>query len=340
MDILFPNRKQKLASPRTRRFFLASVAGLALAIMYRQPQNAVYVVGGAALATVTVLLMRLADSKKSTLVALSPEEWREFPLLQKTQVSPNTAIYRFGLPTPNHIMGLPVGQHISLRATLDLPDGTKKEVQRSYTPISSDKEPGYIDLLVKTYAAGMISKHLSLLDVSSHIQMRGPKGQFRYSPNKYNFMLLLAGGTGITPMYQVLRHVVEYNLERAEGAPADNTRIALVFANVNEEDILLRDEIDALCNKSNGMATVHYVLNNPPNEWKGSVGFVTKQIIESQLPQDVLRVPVEERAALKDVKILLCGPPPMIKAMTGYTDELGFQKPNAISKADDQVFKF
>jgi len=42
----------------------------------------------------------------------------------------------------------------------------------------------------------------------------------------------------------------------------------------------------------------------------------------------------------RDLKILLCGPPPMIKAMTAHCEELGYDKAQAISKADDMVFKF
>jgi cytochrome-b5 reductase len=39
-------------------------------------------------------------------------------------------------------------------------------------------------------------------------------------------------------------------------------------------------------------------------------------------------------------KLLLCGPPPMIKAMQQCAEDLGFEAPRAISKVEDQVFKF
>jgi cytochrome-b5 reductase len=40
--------------------------------------------------------------------------------------------------------GLPVGQHIHLSAKID-----DQVVIRSYTPVSSDEEKGYMDLVVK-----------------------------------------------------------------------------------------------------------------------------------------------------------------------------------------------
>lgn len=49
---------------------------------------------------------------------------------------------------------------------------------------------------------------------------------------------MLAGGSGITPMYQVARCLL--------GDPGEFTTISLIYANVTEEDILLRKELDEL----------------------------------------------------------------------------------------------
>jgi ferredoxin-NADP reductase len=45
-------------------------------------------------------------------------------------------------------------------------------------------------------------------------------------------------------------------------------------------------------------------------------------------------------APASDVKILLCGPPPMIRAMKDATLSLGFEKARPVSKLEDQVFAF
>lgn len=64
--------------------------------------------------------------------------------MEKKEVSPNTAIYRFRLPSDNGILGLPIGQHISLQAEIN-----GKNVMRSYTPVSSDDDRGFFDLMIK-----------------------------------------------------------------------------------------------------------------------------------------------------------------------------------------------
>ena len=40
------------------------------------------------------------------------------------------------------------------------------------------------------------------------------------------------------------------------------------------------------------------------------------------------------------MKILICGPPPMVSAMKKATETLGYEKPRPVSKLADQVFCF
>jgi cytochrome-b5 reductase len=180
--------------------------------------------------------------------------------------------YRFSLPKPTDILGLPIGQHISLGATLPV-DGKSKEVVRSYTPISSDENHGYFDLLIKSYPTGNISKHMASLQVGQTMKVKGPRGAMVYTPNMVRRFGMIAGGTGITPMLQVIRAIIR---GRETG---DKTEVDLIFANVNPEDILLREDLDKLV-KQDSKFRVHYVLNNPPEGWKGGVGFVTAEMIK------------------------------------------------------------
>uniref|UniRef100_A0A453T1Y3 Flavoprotein pyridine nucleotide cytochrome reductase-like FAD-binding domain-containing protein n=1 Tax=Aegilops tauschii subsp. strangulata TaxID=200361 RepID=A0A453T1Y3_AEGTS len=46
---------------------------------------------------------------------LDAEKLKEFKLVQKRQISLNVAKFKFALPTPTSVLGLPIGQHISCR---------------------------------------------------------------------------------------------------------------------------------------------------------------------------------------------------------------------------------
>ncbi|AOW29283.1 NADH-cytochrome b5 reductase 1 [Candida albicans P57072] len=257
----------------------------------------------------------LQQSKKHTPV-LKPDEFQKFPLIEKIRVSHNSAIYRFGLPKSTDRLGLPIGQHISIGATID-----GKEVVRSYTPISTDDQLGHFDLLIKTYENGNISRHVAGKNVGEHIEIRGPKGFFTYTPNMVKSFGMIAGGTGIAPMYQIITAILKN--------PEDKTKIHLVYANVTESDILLKEELDNFAARHPDRLKIHYVLNEAPANWQGSVGFVTPEIIDTHLPK-----------ASNDTNLLLCGPPPMVSAMKKAAVELGFQKAKPVSKLGDQVFVF
>lgn len=267
-----------------------------------------------AVASSAFIYLKFGRSQKKPV--LDPKVWQEFTLVEKIVLSPNTAIYRFGLPNPKDILGLPIGQHIQIAAEIN-----GKDIMRSYTPTSSDDDLGHFDLLIKAYEKGNISRHVSLLKLGDKIRVKGPRGQFTYSPQLSRELGMIAGGTGITPMLQIVRAALKN--------PSDRTKLSLIYANVNEEDILLKKELDELAAQHPSRFKVFYVLNNPPAGWTGGVGFVSKDQISTHLP------PTDH-----DIKILLCGPPPMMTAMKKYLDELKYAAPRTVSKLVDQVFLF
>jgi cytochrome-b5 reductase len=100
---------------------------------------------------------------------------------------------------------------------------------------------------------------------------------------------LIAGGTGITPMIQIIRAALRN--------PFDPTTITLIYANVNEEDILLKDDLGQLLDIHEAKFKIFYVLNNPPPGWKGGVGYVTKEHMKEYLPNP----------STTNSRILICG---------------------------------
>lgn len=256
------------------------------------------------------------QQNKKNQPVLHPTEYRKFPLIGKTRVSHNSCVYKFGLPKSTDRLGLPIGQHISISAVIN-----DKEVVRSYTPISNDEQLGSFDLLIKTYENGNISRHVESKKIGEHIEVRGPKGFFTYTPNMVKSFGMVAGGTGIAPMYQVFTAILSN--------PKDKTKIHLVYANVADSDILLKAELDQLKAEHPDQFFIHYVLNNPPENWEGSVGFVTPEIMDNHLPKHT-----------EDTNLLICGPPLMVSAIKKAAQTLGYPKAKPVSKLGDQVFVF
>jgi NAD(P)H-flavin reductase len=262
-----------------------------------------------------------AKAKKAP-VSLDPTKKVAFPLIKREIVSHDTRLFRFGLPSPAHHLGLPVGKHIFVSADIADGEGKVKLVSRPYTPTSSDNVLGYFDLVVKVYApaapkfphGGLMSQHLDSLAIGDTVNVRGPlgaitlvdagafsvraRGADRRVPFKHVGMI--AGGTGITPMYQVVEALAAY---ADAGALQRGTTVSLLFANQSADDILLRAELDGMKERYPALEfNVHYTVDTAPRKWTGSVGFVDEAMVEQHLP-----------AAGDDTVVLLCGPPPMIK---------------------------
>jgi cytochrome-b5 reductase len=87
--------------------------------------------------------------KKTRKIALDPNEYQPFKLIDVETISDDVKRFRFALQSPEHVLGLPIGQHISLKY-LDAANNNE-EVIRSYTPTSSDDDIGFVDFVIKIY---------------------------------------------------------------------------------------------------------------------------------------------------------------------------------------------
>ena len=163
------------------------------------------------------------------------------------------------------------------------------------------------------------------LEVGDTIEFKGPLGSFiwrgtgtcawRGVERKVRKLAMLCGGSGITPVLQVLKGVIE--------DPEDtDTEMWCINANKSLEDIrelqrspqcepkliksnaselVCREELDELVKKSNGRFKLHHTLSAIPEGWTGSKGRMSRSMYEAHLP-----TPSE------DALVLICGPEAMI----------------------------
>jgi len=81
-----------------------------------------------------------------------------------------------------------------------------------------------------------LHRHIGQLKVGDTLEFKGPFQKFEYKPNMKKYIGMIAGGSGITPMLQVIEKIL------ANGR--DNTEVRLIFANKTPEDVLLKDRLD------------------------------------------------------------------------------------------------
>jgi predicted ferric reductase len=101
--------------------------------------------------------------------------------------------------------------------------------------------------------------------------------------------LFIAAGVGITPIMSMLRTLADRR---------DRRPFTLVYANPKWDDVIFRDELATLPERLN-LKIVH-VLEEPPDDWDGAEGLITRELLESLLP---------EHAA--NFEYFVCGPKPV-----------------------------
>ncbi|XP_034019062.1 NADH-cytochrome b5 reductase 3-like [Thalassophryne amazonica] len=268
---------------------------------------------------------RLFSKRRPAITLQDPNIKYALRLIDKQIVSHDTRRFRFALPSPEHVLGLPIGQHIYLSARIN-----GQLVVRPYTPVSSDDDKGYVDLVVKIYFKGVNSKfpeggkmsqYLESLKINDLVDFRGPSGLLVYkgkgvfaiqsdkkSPaeiKKATNVGMIAGGTGITPMLQLIQAVMKDH--------QDPTVCHLLFANQTEKDILLRPELEEILVSNPDRFRLWFTLDKAPNDWEYSQGFISEDMVRDHLP------PPSDHTL-----ILMCGPPPMIQfACNPNLDKVG-----------------
>ncbi|KAL1845320.1 hypothetical protein VTK73DRAFT_689 [Phialemonium thermophilum] len=254
--------------------------------------------------------------------------FKSLRLHSSEQVNHDTKRLRFALPDPDATSGLSLTSAV---LTLSFPNGGWIPCLRPYTPVNELDEKGFLELMVKHYPGGKQSTHLHSLKPGDTLTFAPLKG-YAWTPNQHRHVALVAGGAGITPMYQLMRGILR--------DPADHTRITLVWGVNTDDDLFLRDELADLQRRFPGRLRTVYTVSRPVDGSPHRRGYVTRELLESA---GLGAGKGEDGDADSVTKVLVCGPPPMEKALTGASGwggkaaggvlaELGYTK--------DQIHRF
>ena len=249
---------------------------------------------------------------------LLPRSWTTARLHSKKIVSRDTRIFIFKLDHDEQVLGLPVGQHLMIRIRDPV---TREAIIRSYTPISNITQKGYLHVLVKVYfdtdaaKGGQMTQAMDALPIGHGVDFKGPIGKFEYlgkgicsistERRTVKRFVMICGGSGITPIFQVFRAVMQDSGDKTTCTVFDGNRLL--------EDILCREDIDALVKGNEKRAKVLYTLTKAPEGWKGLKGRISGELVKQHCTPD------------EDTMVLICGPDALEKSMHKALLEQGWE---------------
>ena len=212
-----------------------------------------------------------SDDKKEV---LSRDIYSSFKIQEIIPLTENTKIYRFSLPYSN-VRLVPETTNLGLHLILRVPVPSNDEdhvninggyITRQYTILSSPMCNGYFDIMIKLYENGTASRVIRNWKVDDLVEFRGPFGEFSsklMQPSEtrkmhlldFDNIILLAAGTGIAPMVQVINYILDDD--------ETDTRLHLLYSCRKSSEILLKDQIKTFADFWNFKIT--YFLTSQDN---------------------------------------------------------------------------
>jgi ferredoxin-NADP reductase len=218
-------------------------------------------------------------------------------LVQITQQTPDSKTLRFTVSGPRRPDALP-GQFLTFSFLFD----GKKET-RCYSICSSPARPGYVEITPKRLNNGCVSRYLNdRASIGMTIEATGPFGHFCFNPaDRDKKVVLVAAGSGITPMMAMLRYIDDLCLE---------TQTTLLYCVRTNRDIIFHDELIELQKRLKNFR-YHLLLSQADPEWPGARGHMSREFVCKAVPE------------IKDQVFFLCGPPLFMRTVRGILTGLG-----------------
>lgn len=210
--------------------------------------------------------------------------------------TPDAVSVRFEIPVAlREAFRFEAGQHLTLRA-----DIASQDTRRTYSLCTSPREND-VRIAIKRMPGGLFSNWANNeLAAGQYLDVLPPMGRFivPVKAQRRPHYVGIAGGSGITPVISILKHVLESNGE---------ARFTLVYGNRNTASILFLEELAGLKNRYLDRLAVFHILEDEAGDIELFNGRLDRAKCDEILgnlvtPDDV------------DV-FFVCGPGPMMDAV-------------------------
>ena len=255
----------------------------------------------------TVLAVRRPEQRKAAAPAVVPTPARGPEpkaatgpfLLRLIQITPQTAdakTLRFAVQGDRKLDALP-GQFLTFSFLFD----GRKEA-RCYSICSSPAHAAYVEITPKRMERGCVSVFLNdQAAIGLTVEATGPFGRFSPDFAQEREIVLLAAGSGITPMMAMLRHIDDLCLD---------TDVTLLYFVRTSRDIIFQAALEELAARLKNFR-YRVVSSQPEPGWTGASGRINREFVASAVPELGRRV------------FFLCGPPPFMDAARSILQDLG-----------------
>ena len=157
---------------------------------------------------------------------------------------------------------------------------------------------------------GMLTEAFHELAEGQEIAIRGPYGNhFPVEALKGKDLIFIGGGIGLAPVRSLIRYCMEHR--------EDYGHIDIVYGSRSPEDLCFKEDLFQNWPKEKD-TRVEITVDRGNETWEGNVGFVPAYVEELAFSPE-------------NKKVILCGPPIMIKFTSEALVRMGFAKEDVIT---------
>jgi ring-1,2-phenylacetyl-CoA epoxidase subunit PaaE len=199
------------------------------------------------------------------------------------------------------------GQYLTFKLMMD-----GEEVRRSYSICTSPVADSDLRIAVKEVEGGKMSPYLNkTVKAGDEIEVMTPMGRFftEVSENNSKNYVLFAGGSGITPIFGIIKTILKVE---------PKSQIKLVYANRNEFSVIFKDQLEKLADENQNFKLILTYDQAPAHFDDLHAGVLNK----SKVLELVEAYKVQSTAD----EIFVCGPTPMMNNITETLSNLGVDK--------------
>jgi len=200
------------------------------------------------------------------------------------------------------------GQFLSVQLTID-----EKEYRREYSLCSSPYSENIYEIASKNVKDGIVSNYFyNDLKVGDTLMSYPPQGKFftELNPNNKIMYVMIAGGSGITPVISIIKSVLYAEPE---------SHVILYYGNNSQDSIMFKNVLDELQNKYIDRFKLYYTVMESDTEWNGMKGFINTTDLDKILIDADNKVQIEK-------EFFICGPGEMMELVKKHLSGKNYSK--------------
>lgn len=171
-------------------------------------------------------------------------------------------------------------------------------ITRSYSMANTPGEPNRLQFIIKKYPQGAFSALLDgELKAGAAVSVKGPYGGCFRRENRDGPMILVGGGSGMSPLWSILSDHV---------ASGEQRPVRFFYGARSRRDLFFLEAFAEIASKLPDFKFIPALSQaEPGDDWQGATGFI----------HDVVASTLREEGLKGEMDAYSCGPTPMIDAL-------------------------